>query len=480
LTGLDSEVDETDVDANNMTDPSIYDTSTIILPNMTLTGDYANFTDAFYDTDIDISNNTGGAEVMNSTLPDVDGTAMNATDASTAILDELSRPYTLSHELQGVAASASYGFSVAMSSDGNVLAVGAKDMTDASLGEVGAVRLYSLETSPPTLIQTLVNEYPYGEFGNSIGLSNDGNRLVVGARSENDQTGVVRVYERDSFGQWVLLGMPISGKSSGERAGWSVSISGDGSSVAVGAPKGGGSASGAVSTYRFEDGLNWAPYGTALEGVSEEAFGYATSLSYDGNLVAVGAPKAMNPEGASNAGKTSVYHLYGTEWLPLPGKELHGTSADGIDGTSIALSQDGSILVVGGKGRGNDDGVKNVGNCQIYEFGTDWELLHSMEGLTENERLGSSVAVSQNGNVVACGGEAAMYDGVGIGIVRVWNKATSMSSEVWPRNSDGGALFGSTLCLKEDGKILAVGAPGRNIVNVGKAGAVDVYEDFIN
>jgi len=279
----------------------------------------------------------------------------------------------------------------------------------------------------------------------------------------------------------LLLGMPINGSLGGDRSGWSVSISGDGSSVAVGAPRGGGSVGGAVSTYRFEDGSIWAPYGTVLEGVSGEAFGYATSLSYDGNLLAVGAPKAMNPQGASNAGKASVYYLYGSEWLPLPGKELHGTSADGIAGSSIALSQDGSILVVGGKGRGNDYGLKNVGHCQIYEFGTDWELLHSMEGQTENERLGSSVAVSKNGNVVACGGEAAIYDGVGTGIVRVWNRETSTSSVIWPRNSDGGALFGSTLSLREDGKILAVGAPERNSVTVGsKAGSVDVYEDFIN
>jgi len=420
---------------------------------------------------------------MNSTLDDFSGTTVDATDVSdpSAILNALSFPYTLSHELGSTSAAARFGFSVSMSSNGNILAVGAKDMADAVLGEeVGAVLLYSMETSPPTLLQTMINQYPDGEFGNSVGLSNDGSRLVVGARSENDQAGVVRVYGRDSFGQWAILGMPINGLSSGERAGWSVSISGDGSSVAVGAPKGGGSASGSVVTYRFDNESSWEPYGSVLEGVSKEAFGYTTSLSYDGDLVAVGSPKAMSPEGASNAGRASVFYLYGTEWLPLPAKEIHGISANDIEGTSIALSQDGSILVVGGKGRDNDDGVSNVGHCRIYEFGTEWELLHSMEGETENERLGSSVAVAKNSNVVACGGEAAMYNGVGIGVVRVWNRGTSQSSVVWPRTSDGGALFGSSLSLKEDGKVLAVGAPERISMTVGsKAGAVDIYGDFI-
>ena len=494
-------------DVDDTTETSIDDNSNITLnANQTYSGDQGsvssvdgNLTDTTV-SDANLTDKTDTNIDLNFTLVDVNETTdvitastntadtedMNATDSAdltTTILDVLSSPYTMTHELQGISGSARYGFSVAMSSDGNIIAVGAKDMTGVALGEVGAVRLYSLETSTPTLIQTLVNEYPNGEFGNSIGLSNDGNRLVVGARSENDQAGVVRVYERDSFGQWVLLGMPISGASSGDRVGWSVSISGDGSSVAIGAPKGGGSASGAVVTYRFEDGSNWASYGSALEGVSGEAFGYATSLSYDGNFVAVGTPKATNPEGASNAGKASVFHLYGTEWLPLPGpgKDVHGISANDIDGTSIALSQDGAILVVGGKGGDNEDGVSNVGHCRIYEFGTDWELLHSMEGQTENERLGSSVAVSGDSNVVACGGETAMYDGVGTGVVRVWNRKTSEASAVWPRNSEGGDLFGSTLSLKEDGKMLAVGAPERDSMTAGnKAGAVDIYEDFMN
>eukprot|EP00986_Skeletonema_menzelii_P000730 scaffold205_cov179-Skeletonema_menzelii.AAC.12 len=460
-------------------------------PVMDENGNYSYFgNDAFYpdvNSTLDDSdgNSTSNNVAMaledaqgNSTLDDTSG-SVNVSDV-TDPLDALSFPYTLSNEVEGVSAAARHGFSVAMSSDGNILAVGAKDMTDAVLGQVGGVHLYSMESSPPTLIQTLVNTYPNGEFGNSIGLSNDGNRLVVGARSENDQTGVVRVYGRDTFGQWALMGMPINGLSIGERAGWSVSISGDGSSVAVGAPKGGGSASGSVFTYRFENGSNWEQYGSALQGASNEAFGYTTSLSYDGNLVAVGSPKAMNSEGGSNAGKASVFYVYGTEWLPLPATEIHGISSNDIDGTSIALSQDGAILVVGGKGADNDDGDRNAGHCRIYEFGTDWDLLHSMEGQTENERLGSSVAVSKNGNVVACGGEGGMYDGIGMGVVRTWNRETSQSSTLWPRTGDSGALFGSALSLKEDGKILVVGAPERNSMAIGsKAGAVDVYRDFI-
>ena len=391
-------------------------------------------------------------------------------------------PYTFLSQLQGLSASALYGFTVAMSSDGNIVAVGAKDKTDLSGREVGAVLLYSMETSPPTLIQTVVNDESGGEFGNSVGLSNDGNRLVIGARSENvglfEQAGVVRVYERDAIGQWVLMGTPIAGKSDGVRAGWSVSISGDGSSVAVGAPKGGGeSDGGAVFTYRFEDEEGtWIPYGTVLESSAGEAFGYATSLSNDGNLMAVGTPKAAR-EGLQNVGKASVFYLFGSEWVPLAGgSEVYGIDANDIDGTSVALSsQDGSILVIGGKGR-DVDGIGNAGHCRIYKLGTEWELIHSIEGQTENGRLGTSVAVSSDGNVVACGGET---DG-STGVVKVWNQATFESSTVWPRDKQEGALFGYAVSLNEDGKMLAVGAPEWNSATAGEqAGAVEIYTELI-
>ena len=425
----------------------------------------------------------------NSILGESNGDTTSATDiVEPAIMfDELSFPFTLNQELGGLSSSELFGFSVTISGDGSIVAVGAKDTTDALLGEVGSVRLYSMETSPPTLLQTLVNAYPSGEYGCSIALSNNGNRLVVGARSENDQTGVVRVYGRgrDTLMQWALVGLPIDGLSSGERAGWSVSISGDGTSIAVGSPKGGSTASGSVVTYRLENRSNWVPYGSALEGVLKEAFGYSTSISYDGNLVAVGSPKATNSAGASNAGKVSVFYLYGTEWLPLPATAIQGTSANDIVGNSIALSQDGAVLVVGSKGGDSDNGVDNVGLCYIYEFGTDpefgtdWVLLHTIEGMSKNERLGSSVAVSRNGDVVACGGEKALIHGVGTGVVRVWNRATSESSTIWPRSIDDGAMFGSALSVNEDGKVLAVGAPERDsMISGSNAGAVDIFENI--
>ena len=142
------ELDENSTQLLNDTSLSNYlpfnDTSNFTYDvNQTSVGvvDYGNWTDTI-GTNLTFvfagSNNTVNHE-DNST----NGTVMDETNSSDIILDELSRPYTLFRELQGESAAAQYGFSVSLSSDGNIIAVGAKDMTDVVRGEpAGAVLLY--------------------------------------------------------------------------------------------------------------------------------------------------------------------------------------------------------------------------------------------------------------------------------------------------------------------------------------------------
>ena len=126
----------------------------------------------------------------------------------------------------------SYGSSVSISGDGTIAAVGAKLGANAAGTATGAVYLYTM-ASPAAKELTLV-QVLYGsknaddEFGNALALSNDGTRLVVGARSENEQTGAIRIYEQKG-GSWELMkGGLVYGKNTGVRAGWAVSMSADG------------------------------------------------------------------------------------------------------------------------------------------------------------------------------------------------------------------------------------------------------------
>ncbi len=73
--------------------------------------------------------------------------------------------------------------------------------------------------------------------GWSVSLFDDGKTIAIGAYQNGDNSGHVRVYRMsDSETEWTQLGVDIDGGQTAEGSGWSVSISGDGNTVAIGSP----------------------------------------------------------------------------------------------------------------------------------------------------------------------------------------------------------------------------------------------------
>jgi hypothetical protein len=77
-------------------------------------------------------------------------------------------------------------------------------------------------------------------FGTSLSLSDDGRTIALSAYGNNkngDYWGHVRVYRMyDSVSEWVQLGEDIDGEEACDQSGSSVSLSGDGYTVAIGTP----------------------------------------------------------------------------------------------------------------------------------------------------------------------------------------------------------------------------------------------------
>ena len=87
----------------------------------------------------------------------------------------------------------------------------------------------------------------------SVSISSDGSVVAIGAPSNDGngtESGQVRVY-RNISGVWTQIGSDIDGEASGDLSGQSVSLSSDGSIVAIGAIRndGNGSNSGHVRVY---------------------------------------------------------------------------------------------------------------------------------------------------------------------------------------------------------------------------------------
>ena len=98
---------------------------------------------------------------------------------------------------------------------------------------------------------------------------------------------------------WTQVGLDIDGEAANDQSGQSVSLSADGSIMAIGAPDnaGNGAASGHVRVYKNVAGT-WTQIGVDINGeAADDNSGYSVSLSADGATIAIGAPYNTNANG---------------------------------------------------------------------------------------------------------------------------------------------------------------------------------------
>jgi hypothetical protein len=211
----------------------------------------------------------------------------------------------------------SFGGAVALSADGKTLAVGALYDDVSGNKDQGSVTVYGRSGKSWTEEKVLVSDTGNAEdwFGYSVALSADGNTLAVGAVyadvNGNKDEGAVSVFAR-SGGAWSLQKtLNISGGTAGDLFGYAVALSADGSTLAVGAISDDVNANvdqGSVSVFA-RTGTAWKEQQviTLDNGTASGNFGWSVSLSTDGNTLAAGGPN-------QGAGKAAVFTRSGGTW----------------------------------------------------------------------------------------------------------------------------------------------------------------------
>eukprot|EP00980_Cylindrotheca_fusiformis_P015165 scaffold4193_cov68-Cylindrotheca_fusiformis.AAC.2 len=132
------------------------------------------------------------------------------------------------------------GTSVALSKDGMTLAIGAP-LNDGNGSNSGHVRVRKADgdDSFTQIGDDIDGEVRVENFGWSVALSEDGMVLAVGAPYANNTVGRVRVYEWDKVGKsWEQRGSNIDGNAASDNFGNAVDLSDDGDIVAVAAYSG--------------------------------------------------------------------------------------------------------------------------------------------------------------------------------------------------------------------------------------------------
>ena len=250
---------------------------------------------------------------------------------------------------------------------------------------------------------------PSPNQGRSVSLSSDGNTLAIGGPSDNINIGAAWIYTRTGGTTWNQQGPKLVGTGytgTVPRQGYSVSLSSSGNTLAVGGPSDNGYI-GATWIFDRTRGTTWSENGQGkLVGTGYTGLfcyqGFSVSLSSDGNTLAIGGY-------GDNiyAGATWIYtRTGGTNWNQQ-GDKLIGSGQTGTSpahGFSVSLSSDGNILANGGVGDNSD-----IGATWIYTRtgGTTWNQQGPKlvgTGYTGTSAQGTSVSLSSNGNTLAVGG----------------------------------------------------------------------------
>mmetsp|Transcript_10020 Transcript_10020/g.22400 ORF Transcript_10020/g.22400 Transcript_10020/m.22400 type:complete len:1295 (-) Transcript_10020:147-4031(-) len=220
-------------------------------------------------------------------------------------------------------------------------------------------------------------------FGENVGISSDGDRLVISARYDGTtypNGGEVQVYSVDSHGAVTRFGDPFFGEAPNEQIrGF---ISGNGKRVAVGPnvnhTKG-------VRVYEIKS--EWRRVGEPITSESSQRFGRSVGLSEDGSIVAVGDPSFNK-----SRGRVQVYTERDGQWQKV-GDDILGTVVNEQFGWEIALSRAGDVLAIGGKYAGAD---KTLSKIQVYELvSNEWlRLGPDITSTVPGDRMGLRIALS--------------------------------------------------------------------------------------
>ena len=211
----------------------------------------------------------------------------------------------------------------------------------------------------------------------------------------------------------------LSAGEDGDEFGGAVVVSADGSTLAVGSLKSKNN-QGSVTVFGRSGG-KWVQQDVLADtnGAAKDWFGYSMAISKDGNTLAVGAVYA-DVSGNADQGNVLVFTRSGGAWALQKTLVGEAGAAGDIFGVSVALSADGTTVAIGASG--DDVGtVPDQGSATVFvSNGAAWAMQQvlTVAGGKAKSNYGSSLSLSSDGNTLAVGGPNA-----GKGSVVVFSRA---------------------------------------------------------
>ena len=348
----------------------------------------------------------------------------------TTISDPSAVTWTQIADIDGVSSGDKFGGKVDISSDGTIFVAGATYNQDGGQTGAGHVRVFQSDGSSwSQLGQSITSTGRYQQLGRSVSISGDGTVIAVGAGGNNRQ-GQISIYKYITD-TWVQLGADIVGSNTSIELGISqegMSLNYSGNIIVLGAPYGptnGGSDQGEVYVYEYVNSA-WTQLGQTLAGVQTSTnyrsrFGWAVAINDDGTIIAVGANDATLSN--RKEGIVYVYQYDGSSTWTQLGGDINGPDEEREErwGSTVDLNSDGTI-VASGSWRNNGVNGGDSGTTRVYQYdGSSWNMLGTeIDGEHGGDKSGDCVRLSDDGTVVAIGATSNDDNGNDSGHVRVY------------------------------------------------------------
>ncbi|MGE0347907.1 hypothetical protein [Hydrogenophaga sp.] len=322
-------------------------------------------------------------------------------------------------------------------------------------------------------------------FGAAVALSGDGSTLAVGADLKSlgrggwfassggdvPRAGAVYLYARTPQGWEPQAQLVAQFPVAGAGFGFSLALSNDGRTLAVGAPFEVESAdagaedvaSGAVHVFRRE-GRHWLAQSRLAAPAGASGFGSAVSMAGQGDLLAVAMLRPQGRVGAradTRQGPVHVFGLDGTAWSHRAELQPAEATLSGGFGASVALSADGGTIAIG---------APEAPRAAVHLFRRDGEGWRAGEQVladpgSARQGFGARLGLSADGDTLVVGApgvsarEGATPAAPGATYVYA-RQAGSWRQQALLRapHSAPGDGFGGQLALSADARVLAVGA----------------------
>jgi hypothetical protein len=478
-----------------------------------------------------------------------------------------------------------YGYSLGLSEDGQILASGAIGETTIEFDEEGqpaqcfdedeegnpiedeegnpieipcpqllasgTVLVFDLQddTGEITAFLKAFNADEGDGLGWALDITEDGGKLVTSAVFEDsnsidtpgnddaESAGAAYVFSKNVDGIWPLPGdrVPYLKASNAEALdffGAAVSISGDGSRIAIAATSedsnatgidgdqdnNDAEASGAVYVFRNLFG-NWEQeaYIKASNTDAEDFFGQSLTLNHSGDLLVVGAPGESSADATdqsdnskNGAGAVYVFTRDGEVWsqtafIKASNADAAQQSGDIVGdqfGASVALSEDSSLLLIGAPnedsiatgidGDQSDNSIRNAGAAYLFSRnGNDWAqtVYIKASNTGQLDEFGSAVTLNKSGDAMLIAARRESSSATGINGTQNIDNVPDAGATYYFENSMGtwqqkafvkasvrgfGLQFGWQLAMAEDGDILAISTPFEDTFGT-DSGAVFLY-----